>query len=61
MANSLPHNNPINTHVVLIGISLYCLKNKSIKAYTKSIIVADLTYRVPVFSKIIFWILPPFS
>ena len=26
IANSLPHNKPTNTHVVDIGISLYCLK-----------------------------------
>ena len=32
IASSLPHKSPTNTHVVDIGMSLYCLKYKSIIA-----------------------------
>ena len=58
-ASSLPASNPTNTKVVLIGILLYCLKYSSSKAYTRSIIVADLTYLVFFLLITISWIFPP--
>ena len=59
IASSRPHNKPTNTQVVDIGTFDHSLNIMRMIAYTKSIIVADLTYDVEDFFETISCILPP--